>query len=593
MKTFLTKIAQLGSIIDVTLLSSRGEGLFFYSNSRELPAGKDSEARWSEIITSLGNPVTADFVFAKGRYFLQQTTIGYLIVGMQNDSNLNKVRIACNAVSKKLSDTSICKQTLLKLLTDTEELLKPHVIKELLPLADRSVASTLLSLLGQRDQFKANTRDKLLLFICQALGYCKSPEAIEPLQTLLATDKGKLGQNVARAAQIAILQLKESQSQMPTGQSIRGQSRSSQSSHDRPTPSSAASPKNEKTVSTTARNRSSVPNLPEAQQISELLINGSKNEAMTLLLDHISVAAKSRNFIKAEHLRNWLIEIDSMAVGEIIRAAEIIEEERKSAINNEDLNTWQKLIDNISAEAFSALYHAFTRQKFNTGEMIVQQGDLESTLFFINSGKVQIQMTCGGKSEPVSTLEAGTAFGAEAFFELSVWTFGAKSLGAEIFLLSHDVFQKIVGHYPALEAKLADFCRQPLQSQPLFARGRKTRRHHERKTANNRVAFGLLDEKGNEAGRVAKGDLIDISQGGLALSFHASQKKAAANLLGKKVQFSIFCRNTEPLVSRVGIVRAIGSHDPIGNLYSMHVEFDQQLTPTELRRIGVIEKAPS
>jgi len=250
MKTFLTKIAQLGSIIDVTLLSNRGELLFVYLNSPQKSAGKDFEIHWNEIITNLNMPKTADFIFTKGRYYLHQTPIGYLIVGMQNDSNLNKVRIACTAVSKKLRDVSICKQTLLKLLTDSDDRLKPHVIKELVPLADRSVALTLLGLLKKRDQFTPDTRDRLLLFICQALGYCNALEAIEPLQVFLATENGKLVQNVVNAAQIAIQQVKESQAQVPSDQSIREKNRPSQGHPARPTPSSVASPHKRKTALT-------------------------------------------------------------------------------------------------------------------------------------------------------------------------------------------------------------------------------------------------------------------------------------------------------------------------------------------------------
>lgn len=208
MKTFLAKIAELGSIIHVTLISQRGELLYAYRENTRPQETKSQGANWYEIIVNLGNPMTADFVFAKGRYFLQKTSIGYLIVGMQNDSNLNKVRIACTTVSKKLNDHAIRRQTLLRLLTDAEDELKPHVIKELMPLADRSMAWSLLGLLKLHDRFKPDVRERLLLVISQALGYCGAPEAIDPLKELLEGTPA-IGKNVANAARLAIQQLEQ------------------------------------------------------------------------------------------------------------------------------------------------------------------------------------------------------------------------------------------------------------------------------------------------------------------------------------------------------------------------------------------------
>lgn len=140
MNSFLSKIFQLDAICEVTLLSTQGEILQSYRKTPPSAPIDTTPPGWNELIAGLGRPRTADFLFARGRYFLQQTPIGYLIVGMRDDSSLNKVKIACGAVRQKLTDPAIRRQTLLKLLVDVDDTAKPRVIKELGVLADRDVA---------------------------------------------------------------------------------------------------------------------------------------------------------------------------------------------------------------------------------------------------------------------------------------------------------------------------------------------------------------------------------------------------------------------------------------------------------------------
>lgn len=279
-----------------------------------------------------------------------------------------------------------------------------------------------------------------------------------------------------------------------------------------------------------------------------------------------------------------------MALSQIIRAADIIEEEKKASISKQHLTTWKELISTISAEAFSALYHSSVIKKYDNGKEIVQQGDIQSTLFLVNSGKVQIHAECRNRSESITVLEEGAVFGAETFFEVSVWTVSARSLGAELFELSYSPFNTLKDNYPALEAKLLEYCGRFKTTRAFFDRTRKTRRKYERKKSSNRVSFTLQKDNSNGAGKSTKGDLLDISSGGLSLSFHASQKKAATALLSKNVCITIRCEISAAAISRNSIVRAIGGHDPIGNRYSMHVEFNAPLTSAELRQILTISK---
>ena len=60
-------------------------------------------------------------------------------------------------------------------------------------------------------------------------------------------------------------------------------------------------------------------------------------------------------------MRSRIFEIDSMALGEIVRSGEIIEEEKSQSIDADHRKIWAKLYDSLSIEEANTLYFAFTK----------------------------------------------------------------------------------------------------------------------------------------------------------------------------------------------------------------------------------------
>jgi len=65
------------------------------------------------------------------------------------------------------------------------------------------------------------------------------------------------------------------------------------------------------------------------QMAAQYAAQGKTQHAVKLLFELIVAYAKAKNFPKAEALREKLFEVDAMALNEIIKAAEIIEEEKR------------------------------------------------------------------------------------------------------------------------------------------------------------------------------------------------------------------------------------------------------------------------
>jgi hypothetical protein len=80
--------------------------------------------------------------------------------------------------------------------------------------------------------------------------------------------------------------------------------------------------------------------LPKEQLVRDLLAKGEQEKGKQCLLEMITEMVRQRMFQEAERLRELLIEIDPMALNDIIRTAEIIENEKISAIDKNHLAAW-------------------------------------------------------------------------------------------------------------------------------------------------------------------------------------------------------------------------------------------------------------
>ncbi len=328
---------------------------------------------------------------------------------------------------------------------------------------------------------------------------------------------------------------------------------------------------------------------PEEQRIHEVFDQGEKEKGKKLLLELIMTAAKQRKFTDAENLRKWLMDVDSMALTESIKAAKIIEEEKASSVDKNFINVWPALSAVLEPSDFFTLYHSLEHRHFAKGEMIAKQGSKQSALYFINSGRVELFYNGNDGSTPIKTLGPGEILGSATFFEASVWTLSARSLDADLSLLKVDNLQDLKEDHPALESNLNDFClrfRIPYESIKKVGRDRRVL---ERKRISGRVAMALLDREGKDAGSGVRGDLFDISIGGLSFFLRISQKKNARLLLGRKVRFTLPLKGDRTF-SITGDILAVRSQPVVGNEYSIHSRFERELNPSELKELLTVNK---
>jgi len=565
MKAFLDKLSQLSSVETLMLLSLEEELLHLHPPAKVQSASSNTDL-WHSIIDGLGHPENADFIYEKRRVIVTRLALGNLLVILNDDTHVKMIKEGCKAVREKLKDGSILKNVLLRMFSENSRRLRPAHIKMLRPVAGPDVVSMLSPILVKADTIHSARGMELIVAACQVLGHCRTPEAL----TVLKDYHRRFGQEspheeAVQAAKIAIAQLQLDDLDTPRSGSIE---------------LDILGPEETRDVFQNGDGDLS----PIDLKIKELVEGGDKAEAINLVLASIRKKSAQKDFTQAERYRQMLIAIDSMALREIIRAAEIIEEAKSASISETLLSTWEGLVRELSLEEFSALYFATELKNSPASEVLVEQGDFLSRLYFVNSGRVQLYTVQNGRDMTFKTVEEGEIFGADCFFDISVWTFSAKSLGASLMILKWDQLAALKQDYPSLQKNLQKYCDRFQNNHLFFQKPSTSRRKYERRELKGRASMSLLDGSGIKSGEVVRGDLLDLSQGGVCFVLRFHRKEKANELLGRQVSVTIKPANLSRDIDKTGIIRAVRAHDFVGNDYSVHLQFDDIIEPTDVSR---------
>jgi len=318
--------------------------------------------------------------------------------------------------------------------------------------------------------------------------------------------------------------------------------------------------------------------IQQEKNIDEYIRQNNTGAAVSELYDLIIKYAKKKNFLKAESLRDTLMQVDSMALNEIVKSGEIIEEEKAKSLDQKHMQLWAKLYNKCTDQEANLLYYSMTEASYEKDQIIFRQDQINHSLYFIDQGQLKMVYNKGGAEHLIKTLGPGDLAGSETFFSISLCstTLIAQS-SAKIRVLKTDVLEKWNQEMPSLEPKLLEYCMSLEKISDLLANKGFSRREHKRVKISVKANFQLLDGKDNPIGKAFSGELTDISVGGLAFDVKSSQKKTIQMLLGRKVnvRFTLPESISQHSVMQKG--RIIGATYLLFNDYSVSVKFDEKL----------------
>lgn len=472
------------------------------------------------------------------------------------------------------------KRLLLMALTDSSELIKIQIIGALARFCDPEVASQLVNLLSDQENFSEQNREPLLCQIFDTLGRCSCPVSLKAV-TLFINSRGRRG--FKEVSGQVWLKAEEAQSLLQKDQ------------QDKKKNHVQASILRKKALRQATKRGKTPPaqriitGLAEEQVIRTFLGKGEIEQARKLLVNLIEETAKTRNFVQVEKLREWLIDIDETALSDIIHAAEIISAGKAETIDKPHLKIWNELYEFMNTEEFNVLYNSFQNKKFFNEEVLVHQGSLQTSLYFINSGKVKLFFKDKGDRVLIKTMGEGEIVGSEPFFDTSVWTVSVASVGiTDVSILRLEKLQQWKKELPDMESKLRDYCNKFETVEEIIKQSRMNRRNYERYQVSGLITTLLLDNRGQTTGVSSDAELLNISQGGTSFLFSMARKDNCRLILGRKIKTILPAgKRTGQFVEIIGDILSVKESSGKGDGFSVHVRFETIIDRAKLQEIMV------
>lgn len=314
------------------------------------------------------------------------------------------------------------------------------------------------------------------------------------------------------------------------------------------------------------------------EEIDELLRAGKVEQASALMYKKIIDSARAKDFDSAEMLRDKLLEANPDALQDVIRAAEIIEEERATPTASVQTEIWSDLLDTFTDEEYEIFINATHVEYYDKDEKILSAGEIDPCLYFLTSGTVRLSCNFGQRETFLKRMQPGDVIGVRPFFTASVWTVNLTcQQKSKLHVLYRSAFEQLGEKHPGLEEKLLDYCKKKEVVRDLIKMSGRDRRDNARYPVKYAVNNILLDVYGEKEGRRNfKGEMIDISRGGMSFSIRISKKKSAQQLLGRQIVSELKLSENSTLKC-FGMIVSVQHLHEIAKEFSVHVKFYKEL----------------
>lgn len=325
-------------------------------------------------------------------------------------------------------------------------------------------------------------------------------------------------------------------------------------------------------------------------EVRTLAQAGQRDKARDRLIELTVACAQGGDLNSANRLRDLLYEVDPMALREIIRVNEVIEQAMSSSVNEGFKLAWSGLQEALTQEEFLGLYHALETHEVGQGKAVVQMGSRLDAIFFVNKGNLNVVCRIGDKNVACTVLEAGSVCG-ENCFQPSLWTVALVTLSpANLGVLRLERLTELEGRFPGIESKLNSYYDRHNDLPRLLREQGVDRRRHARFRADSKVSFQVLDKEGKPDERSFKGELFSISQGGLAYLLRIVKRENRRTLFGRRLLVTVLQQGSD--LRFTGTVVAVTLHDPQEHDYSIHLAFVQPVAEELIRPLILPDLEP-
>lgn len=321
-------------------------------------------------------------------------------------------------------------------------------------------------------------------------------------------------------------------------------------------------------------------------QAEALIQEGRTAEAVKLLFELIVAHAEAKRFDQAENLRERLMEVDEMALTEIIRSAEIIEAGRETALDADHMKTWSHLYDGLTPEETNAFFFALKEIRFDAGEILLKQGEIADRLVLPDTGHLKLFFSEGDRQNLIQTIEPGTPVGQESLLSKTVSTAClAAQTPSTVRILKADILPVWKSDIPGLHSKILTYCEKTHRVPQLLAQSQQDRRAADRVALSGRVDVQILDTQGDPVAKPFRGEMHNVSTGGISFYIKATAK-AANFLMDRTLQLAFRLPTAEKPVAAKGRARVLAVKDRHFGDYSVHCKLLSPIPDQMIENIG-------
>jgi len=324
------------------------------------------------------------------------------------------------------------------------------------------------------------------------------------------------------------------------------------------------------------------------QLIDQYLAQDDQGAAAKLLLELITKCAREKNFPEAETLMDKLYEAAPLALNEIVKAGEAIEEEKQKSMDSEHLEIWSDLYQSLEPDEAVQLYYSMNETTLKPGQLLFEQGQHNLNLYFVQSGflKLFYQDPATQEEAILKELSTGDVANVISFFSFTQCTHTLAALSeTKLTYLEKEILTKWKEKFPGIEAKLKQFCQNQETIDQLIQKEDLDLRKKGRIKTSTIAMVQLLDDSDRPILSPFKVTLYDISAGGLSYNARLNKGEEAERLLGSNLvlQLTSTILTGKQQISQKGKIIAVNLL-PFGES-SVHVVFQ---TPLDERTVEII-----
>lgn len=319
---------------------------------------------------------------------------------------------------------------------------------------------------------------------------------------------------------------------------------------------------------------------------SENSDQSKKKELIDRLVEEIKSATVARDFVRADALRNKMMEVDPMALSDIIKSAEIIENAKAAGVDKDHLRIWDHLYSDLNQEETNCLFYSLIKIVVPPKKIILSHGAYNKRLFFIDKGKVTIIFPRKGKNTVLAQLGPGSLLGEYSFTSISLCSATAVSHSdVTLYYLENSTTDSWDETHPGLYDKITDFCRKQGSLEDIARWKSLEKRNKPRFPASGAVKATLLDKNEQKTSTYFRGDLADISLEGVSFEIKLSKKATARALLARQLQLSLY----SPGLDENAVIEVQGKIVKVSfymqNDYCLHIQFKKPITKAHMHKI--------